>query len=346
MGADEFVTRQEILSQPETWRETLHQLTSNSHSGKLRIQDYERILCIGCGSTHYLSIWAARLLQVHTQVECQAQPSSEILFHPEMGGSKDRKTLLVAISRSGQTSETIEAVRTFKSRGAGDCLAITCYPESDLSSLADHVIGVPAAQEQSVAQTRSFTNMMLGVSSLIQGSPSPKLAREFGEAGAQLLEGNSSVAVDLGRDAKMQRFFYLGSHSQYGLASEAMLKMKEMSLSYSEAYHFMEFRHGPMSMINEESVVLALISQETFRYELAVLQDMKKLGARIVAITPDNLTSQIPMADHLIRFPVVDGNWAHVFYLPILQLLAFERAVFKGLNPDRPKNLEAVVALP
>lgn len=345
MHTDEFFTQQEILSQPETWRKTLSQFAEGSQNGFPRIQDYDRILCIGCGSTHYLSIWAARFLQGITHGDCQAQPSSEILFRPDAYVPKDRKTLLVAFSRSGQTSETVKALEAFGSRNAGESLAITCYPESGLSRLANYRIGLSAGQEESVAQTRSFTNMMLGFSTLAQGVPAPESIAQLGEDGRALLGAYSSVAADLGRDSKIQRFFYLGSHSRYGLALEAMLKMKEISLSYSEAYHFMEFRHGPMSMINGESVVVGLLSPETADYELAVLRDMKKLGARILALAPEEVAPQAGAADHLVRLPMLNSAWSHVLYLPVLQLLAFERAVFKGLNPDRPRNLEAVVAL-
>jgi glucosamine--fructose-6-phosphate aminotransferase (isomerizing) len=141
------------------------------------------------------------------------------------------------------------------------------------------------------------------------------------------------VAIDLDFD----RFYFLGSGSRYGLACEANLKMKEMSLTHSEPFHFLEFRHGPKSMVGSSTTVLGLLSEANFGREMQVLREMESLGARIVSLgqaeTDVVFESQLPQ---LVR---------NVLFLPVLQLMAYYRARAKGLDPDRPKNLDAVVKL-
>jgi glucosamine--fructose-6-phosphate aminotransferase (isomerizing) len=113
--------------------------------------------------------------------------------------------------------------------------------------------------------------------------------------------------------------------------------MKEMSLTHSEPFHFLEFRHGPKSMVNEKTVVIGLVSESIYNYEKAVLDEMQGLGGKIVALAESgadiSFDSQIPEPAR------------EVLYLPILQLMAFYRSLSKGLNPDKPNNLTSVIKL-
>jgi glucosamine--fructose-6-phosphate aminotransferase (isomerizing) len=346
MNDQGFFTKEEIYSQPEIWEQSLHVLQAGKWDHLPALNDFDQIYLAGCGSTHYLSIWAALLLQTRTGVCSRPLPASELWLQPDIWVPSARITCLLAISRSGTTTETIEAVKHFKSKPEIAIIVITCYPDSDLAQLADSLIPFPAAQEKSIAQTRSFSNMMLGIPFLVQQKVEKGLPEKLRGTGSQLIERHSSLMKDLANDRSMQRFFFLGSGSRYGLACEAMLKMKEMSLSYSEAYHFLEFRHGPMSMVDKESLVVGLLGDQNRTQELRVLQEMKKFGGTILAIGKE-LKGDIPgWIDHFIPLNASDLNgYGDVLYLPPLQLLAYERAVGKGLDPDHPHNLDAVVIL-
>ena len=144
----------------------------------------------------------------------------------------------------------------------------------------------------------------------------------------------------------LQRFFFLGNGPLFGLACEAMLKMKEMSLSYSEAYHTLEFRHGPKSMADGSALVIGLLSPNGLAQELAVLSDMQVLGARRMAITESaaDLAPGAAGEQVFLQSGLSQANRI-VLYLPVLQLLAYQRAMAKGLDPDGPRNLTAVVTL-
>jgi glucosamine--fructose-6-phosphate aminotransferase (isomerizing) len=150
----------------------------------------------------------------------------------------------------------------------------------------------------------------------------------------------------LGTDLTIDRIFFLGAGPLYGVASEAMLKTKEMSLSYSEAYHPLEFRHGPMSMVNERTLVVGLLSDTGLAEEHRVLQDMQRLGARTLALVEDGSMLAGGRPDHVAEMRSGLGEWERLpLYLPVLQLLAYHRAIAKGLDPDQPNNLDAVVFL-
>lgn len=161
--------------------------------------------------------------------------------------------------------------------------------------------------------------------------------QRLSELGTRLISSYGDGAQKIGEDLSFDRFYFLGSGMRYGLACEVNLKMKEMTLTHSEPFHFLEFRHGPMSMVNENTIVVGMLSEANRCHEARVLDEMKALGARVLDIAETDakivFNSNIPEA--------VRG----VLYLPVLQLIAFHRSLAKGLNPDRPTNLTAVVKL-
>jgi len=346
MGKKGANTQQEIYSQPNIWKQTLNEISNLQFEKPLTGNNFNQFLVTGCGSTYYLSIWAARALQENIGILARPLPASELLLSPHSWYFPNQLTQLIAISRSGTTSETVAGVNHFKNNPSFESSVVTCYPNSELALLADTLIAVPAAQEKSIAQTRSFTSMMLGISFYIKQEVKEDLPEQLTSLGSLLMDKYSNLIKDIANDNNIERFFFLGSGPRYGLACEAMLKMKEMSLSYSEAYHFLEFRHGPMSMVNNQSLVVGLIGKDNKHHEFQVLKDMKKLGATTLVIggevgeeIPGWIDQYIPLTQNNL------GLFGDVLYLPCLQILAFERAISKGLDPDNPHNLSAVVIL-
>ncbi|MFO8036814.1 MAG: SIS domain-containing protein [Anaerolineales bacterium] len=337
---------EEILSQPQTWVQSLAALNQVGEDILPGGEGYEQILVTGCGSTYYLSVWAAQVIQKVTGTMARAVPASELWLFPENWLLRSRSHLLIAVSRSGSTSETIHALEYFRNQGRGDHFVISCDPGSELAALSDAAVFFPHAREKSIAQTRSFTNMMLGMSFLIEKQVGQGVADRLSSRGTDMLSEFRGRIQDMGQDRNLKRFFFLGSGPRYGLACEAMLKMKEMSLSYSEAYHFLEFRHGPMSMVHDQSLVVGLLSKDNHRRELSVLKDMKELGGHILALGNEQITDPPTWIDHYIPIDFSGlGRYGDVLYLPLLQSLALERALTVDLNPDKPNNLNAVVVL-
>jgi len=343
-------TWQEITSQPEVWQATLEHFHGQQEAlqGFLGRANFDNILVVGCGSTHYLAQAAATGITHRARVPARACPSSELWLFPE-AVANDR-TLLVAVSRSGATTETLYAADRFREREAKPVLAITCYPESPLAQRADLTLVAPDGQEQSIAQTRSFTSMLLLTqalsATLSEDESMLRRLRQLGKKLEELVDRVGELPQELGKDAGIDCFFFLGGGPLYGIANEAMLKTKEMSLTYSEAYHTLEFRHGPMSMVNEQTLVVGLLSDAGRAEEIKVLADMQELGARVLALVEDVSTLDGWQPDHSVELRSGLDEWERQpLYLPVLQRLAYHRAVAKGLDPDRPTNLEAVVKL-
>ena len=336
-------TRREILTQPEAWASTLEAVQTQSGALKdlWNKGNFENVVFTGCGSTYYLSLAAASLLQELLPIPAHGLPGSEVWLHPATVRPSQQRTLLIAVSRSGETTETVRACQAFVAQKQGTLLTLSCYPSSPLANLGHLNLVLPAGQETSVAQTRAFTTLYLAAvaTAALWAGRSDLLAemQHLPELGRRLLATTGDMARQLGTDAGLDRFYFLGSSSRYGLACEISLKMKEMSLSHSEPFHFLEFRHGPQSMLSPTSLVAGLVSDTDRLHEAAVLEGMRSRGARV--LTVGETQADVAFGSGLSE---VIRN---VLYLPFGQLLAFERALFRGQDPDRPHNLDAVVRL-
>ncbi len=339
MNSENYHTYKEIISQPEAWAQALDVV----HASQLpKAGDYTQVLFTGCGSSYYLSLAAAALYQELTGRAARAVPAGELLLNSQTVVRRDviSPSLLVTISRSGTTTETVKAVDKFKNEKRGDVVVITNYGEV-LSRFADINIVIDKGQEESVAQTRSFASMYVAVTAFCaRMAGRSDLVEAMGrlpEVGNWVIGNYESWAKSIGENLAYDRFYFLGSGIRYGLACEVNLKMKEMTLTHSEPFHFLEFRHGPMSMVNENAVVVGMLSDVNRVHEAKVLSEMKMLGGTVAVVGEKE-------ADVCFKSNIHE-EVRGVLYLPVLQLMAFYRSLAKGLNPDRPNNLTAVVKL-
>lgn len=334
-------THDEIYSQPEAWNTALTVLAENLSDIQLIFPlQVDQVIFTGCGSTYYLAMAAAALTQQMTGFPCRAFPASELWLYPR-SSYVDRKSLLVAVSRSGETTETLQACESFLNDKRGILMTLSCYTQMPLAKMGDLNIVLTSGQEQSVAQTRAFSTLYLATVALASvWAGRTDLFDSLSllpEAGGRVLDQAAPLAAEIGTDESIDRFYWLGSGPRYGLAAELSLKMKEMSLSHSEPFHFLEFRHGPKSMVTKSSLVIGLRSSVNEKRESAVLTDVKALGSRVVEIAESDGSIQFESGlDEAIR---------NVLYLPVGQMIAYERSLSKGLNPDLPNNLDTVVKL-
>jgi len=335
----EFATYREIKSQTEAWDQAL-EVVNASRFALPKAGDYDQVVFTGCGSTYYLALAAAALYQELTGCAARAVPSSELLLNSRTVVRDSTSHLLVSISRSGTTTETIKAVEKFKAEKRGEVLVISNYDEA-LSRLADVNLVIDKGQEESVAQTRSFASMFVAATALCASMAKREdLIEAMGRLpriGNSVISNYESWAQSMGENLEFDRFYFLGSGIRYGLACEANLKMKEMTLTHSEPFHFLEFRHGPMSMVNQNAVVVGLVSDANRVQEAKVLSEMEGLGAKVVGLGESEADIEFKSG--------IPESVRGVFSLPVLQLMAFYRSLAKGLNPDRPNNLTAVVKL-
>jgi glucosamine--fructose-6-phosphate aminotransferase (isomerizing) len=343
-------TLSEIRSQPQAWAAVVPAAWSAEAAWRAFFtgQDGCQSLLFGCGSTFYLSLAAAAVLQAVTGDPSRAVPSSELLFYEKAWIASGPPVRGLAISRSGTTTETLRALERMSGREDSRLAAVTCYAGTPMETWCSPVLVSPEGYETSIAQTRSFASMLVGCLA-IAGIASGRVElvdalAELPPIGRRLLDDHAELAAMLGGDASVQRVFFLGSGPRYGLACEGMLKMKEMSLTSSEAYHFLEFRHGPKSMVDSSTLVVGLLSDAARGAEMQVLREMKELGAKLLVLSES--VQGLSWADAIVPFGSGLPEAARLpLYLPVLQLLAYHRAVSKGLDPDAPRNLDAVVKL-
>jgi glucosamine--fructose-6-phosphate aminotransferase (isomerizing) len=346
VGAEPF-THQEIISQPAAWEQALQVVggCSDALAELWASGRYTSVLFTGCGSTHYLALAAAALFQQLTGVPTRGVPAGELVMYPGAAYSSQDRTLLIALSRSAETTETVRAVEAFREEWQGTVIVVTNYGDRPLAQRGTLTLTIPAGREQSIAQTRSFASMYVASTALaatIAGRQDLLQAMAgLPAVGERLIEEYEELARRVGSDLDLDRFYFLGSGPRYGLACEANLKMKEMSLTHSEPFHFLEFRHGPKSMAGSTALVAGLLSDACRDYEAAVLDEVRGLGARMFVLAEGADGRAVDVAFHSgLPEPV-----RNVLYLPVLQLTAYYRSLAKGLNPDRPHNLDAVVKL-
>src|SRR4051794_13747607 len=217
MNIYEHHTWHEIQSQPEAWAATLDVV--RAHADELRARyragDYDMVVFSGCGSPYYLALAAAALYQELTGSLARGLPASEIWLNTPAALPARLRGLLVPLSRSGETTETLRAVEAFRAAGYGDVLTLSCYPGRPLTALGDINLVFPAGQETSLAQTRAFTALHIGAAALIaiwagrddlleQLTTLPAAAR-------RVIDQSAELAASLGRDESIERLFFLGS---------------------------------------------------------------------------------------------------------------------------------------
>jgi glucosamine--fructose-6-phosphate aminotransferase (isomerizing) len=340
----------EIGTQQASWQSAIEQtLARQSELEQLFVRNAGNDLVFtGCGSTHYLAQFAAPYFQSVTGRRCRAVPSSELLLQTDTVATPDERPLIVALSRSGATSETIMAVEKMRARGS-DALTISCYADTPLAAASSLTVDIPEGREESFAQTRSFAGMLVAVqclAALVAGD-----ARLLGELrqlpslGPDLIQRAQQATQPWATTDSYQRITYLGSGPLYGLANEATVKMKEMALSLAEGYHFMEFRHGPMSLVDHDHLVVGLVSESTQAYELAVLQDLRERHAHVLVVANRDDLEIGGWDDVFFLNSPLSERASSVLYLPFVQYLACQRACWRGLNPDRPRNVVMSIQL-
>jgi glutamine---fructose-6-phosphate transaminase (isomerizing) len=335
----------EIMSQPAAWRDTLQYAEAQRERVHTLYTDrqYSAVFFTGCGSTYYLALAAAALFRLLGSIPAFGVPASELWLDTDSMYKVTGRALLVALSRSGETTETLQACAEFRRRGVGDVLTLCCYPDSTLARSGELNIVVEAGQEDSFAQTRAFSSLYAALSVFISTwtghTENLRVLNTLPDHADAIIAESQRLAKSVASEPLRDRFYFLGSGLRYGLACELSMKMKEMSLSHCEPFHVLEFRHGPRSMITPDTQIIALLSTDktAHAHEVEVIKDMKQQGAHVLTIGHDSADLQIPGA--------LSQEVSGALYLPVGQLIAYEYALLRGHDPDRPANLAPVVKL-
>lgn len=345
-------TLREIMSQPATWLETARQFEKNAEGLKIPqlFSPQEPWLFVACGSSYYLSRTIAAQWTKLLPVACTAVPASELLFAPEGTLKRTGARQVVLVSRSGKTTEVLRAAEWLKARGAVRTLSVTCSESSVLEKLCPLTLKLPWADEQSMVMTRSFTSILLLFERLgARFAGDVALAASLNvlpEKTARWLQGNADKIRAFAAKRDFADFVFLGQGANYWLAQEAALKLTEMSSSYAQAYHTLEFRHGPKSIASRDTLITFLMSDAAAEEESLMIGELKKLGAATMVVVNRATPRLRREGDLLIELGMDEPEFARTALTAIpAQLLGLEVGLRKGLNPDAPKNLTRAVVL-
>ncbi len=339
-------TYREIHRQPQTFRETLHALNAEKNRFFSFLEEsFDEFIFTGCGTSYNLSLTAAHLWQSIAYIPARGVPASEVFLFPQGILLPARRYLFFAISRSGETTETVKALEFFASSCTGKTVGVTCEPHSTLAQRAESALVFPSAHEESVVMTQSFSTMLLGL--LFGALTSQKreaILSPLPEMVERSLLHEEKTVQDLASSSHFHKFIFLGNGPYYGIAWEGSLKLKEMSLAPTETFHFLEFRHGPKSIVDEHTLIVALTSSSAFSYEKEVLQEMVGLGASIFHLGAQSLS--LPRTTEILFGEAgKEDPLRLILDVVFLQLLGYFRAKHQGLNPDEPRHLTKVVKL-
>jgi len=341
----------EILSQPQCWADCLADVHAKASLSAVIDQfgGAEGWLFIGCGSSYYVALAAAATMARVAGVRAHAIPASELLLYPDLTLAAAGDSVPILISRSGRTSEVLKASDLLKSRNI-PTVAIICAPGQPLEKQATVPIVLPHADEQSTVMTRSFSSMLLILQQLAatvaNDSDFSRSIQRTPTAAAPLLQTLPARLKHFADTWTFSNYVCLGQGPFYGLACEYALKVAEMSVSYSQSFHALEFRHGPKSIVSAETLLIFLLSDSGYLAEREMLEEMKSLGATTLVIANKADARVRAASDLLIELSLDLPEFARL--APTLfagQLLGLYTGLRKGLDPDSPRNLTRVVTL-
>lgn len=345
-------TLAEILSQPEAWSAVLGALGRNAVVPEIlrttsRASEW---LFLGCGTSFYLAEAAAATWTLLTGVPARALPASEALLFPKLALPSGNGTQALVISRSGSTSEAVRAARQLREQHKIPTLGLTCTPGTPLEAACDATITLSGAEEKSTVMTRSFTAMLAALQYLASrraalDSYGQALDRLAEHCAPLLPELNARVASFVAQNT-FAAYVFLGQGPFFPVAREAALKVTEMSCSYGQAFHTLEFRHGPKAIVGPETCLVFFLSESNMQTETEVLTEMKALGATTVTVANRGSAAVRASSDLAFEF-LFDGPETALlapFVVPA-QLLGVHTGLKKGLDPDHPRHLSRVVIL-
>ncbi len=361
-GFDHFMLK-EIFEQPETLRNTMRgRLLEEEGTAKLggvtlspnELKAIRRVVVTACGTSWHAGLLGGYMMEELVRIPVEVEYASEFRYRNPV---VDAGTLCIAISQSGETADTLAAMREAKQRGA-TVMGIVNAVGSTIARESDFGIYLHAGPEIGVASTKAFTSQVVAFSlftllmgrlrtlSVLQGREMVAALRRLPDQVERVLELNDSVR-EIARIYKSAgNFLYLGRGYNYATALEGALKLKEISYIHAEGLPAAEMKHGPIALIDENMPVVVIAPKDSVHSKiLSNVQEVKARGGRIIAVVTEGDTELEGMVDHLIPSPATIDMLTPVLATVPLQLLAYHIAVMRGCNVDMPRNLAKSVTV-
>jgi len=330
----------EIFEQPEVFANTLSSIKSRSEAVEM-IRNARSITVVACGTSANSSMIFSYLMEGICHIPTRVILASEFKYFPTTFTD-----LVIGVSQSGETADTLAALKLAKDLGS-QTLAITNVLGSTITRVASSVLYTRAGPEMSVAATKSFTSQVAAFLQIVNLLSDHQLETELSEIKRylpEILYMDISAAVDLCKNATT--LLYIGRGMFYPVAMEGALKMKEISYIHAEGYAAGELKHGPFALLSPETPVIAMcVSNRVYPVMMSNLKEIKARSAPIIVIGKECDKDLEDVADVCIPLPAVSEYGSVVLSSVILQLLAYQTAVSLGTDVDMPRNLAKSVTV-
>jgi glucosamine--fructose-6-phosphate aminotransferase (isomerizing) len=361
-GYDHFMLK-EIMEQPDAVRNAMRgRLIVDDGLARLgglnltseQLRDIRRIIILGCGTSWHAGLIGEYMLEEFARIPVEVEYASEFRYRNPI---IDEGTLVLVISQSGETIDTLAAMREARRRGAR-VLGIVNVVGSTIARESDGGVYIHAGPEIGVASTKAFTSQVtvLALLTLLLGRHRG-LSRDYGIEIArelQALPGKIEKCLH-GRDAvrriaelygQHDNFIYLGRGFHFPVALEGALKLKEISYIHAEGYPAAEMKHGPIALIDEHMPVVFVCTRDSaYEKVMSNMMEVRARKGRIIAVATEGDTEVQSRADHVLYVPATIPMLQPILSVVPLQLLAYDIAVARGCDVDQPRNLAKSVTV-
>ena len=357
-----FYMEKEIMEQPDAVKRTIESrivsglpdFTADGIPDSL-FTECERVNIIACGTAMHAGLVAQALVKSILHMHIDVDMASEFMYSDPV---IDEKSLVIAVSQSGETIDTLEAVKYAKRRGA-KCLSIINVKGSSIARESDYVLYTNAGPEIAVASTKAYTTQlsifylivakMAQLRGIYDTAQTQSFIRELQrtpDVMKKVLEKRRDIHVVAGKVLSAKDLFMIGRGLDYSILLEGSLKLKEVSYIHSEAYASGELKHGPIALITQDTPVVAAVTQEKLMSkELSNIKEVKSRGADIVLFIKEGLAADVKGLYDTFLLPDMQDEFMVMPASVALQLLAYYVSSDKGFDVDKPRNLAKVVTV-
>jgi len=319
-------------------------------------KELKNITFVACGSSYYSALIAKNWFENIAGVNCKLEIASEFLYNNHFSDSR----LAIFISQSGETADSLKALKTLQANEAVKTLVITNAEHSSMANIADYVVNLVAGPEIGVASTKAFTAQLVVLALMAIETAhqnkfiTDKRKRELCRALRsqpklmyEAFESEKKIVKIASKIKHIHNIIYLGRGTAYGLAQEAALKLKEISYIHAEGIAAGELKHGPIALIDEDLFIVALVpNNDLVEKTISNLEEVHARGGKIIVITEKSVVKKVKdIAAQVITLPDVDSFAAPILFSVPAQLLAYHTAVAKGTDVDQPRNLAKSVTV-
>ena len=361
-GFDSFMAK-EIYEQPKGVEDTL--LRRLDENGRIKLDDIKitkedldkinKVYIVACGTAYHAGLVGKYAIEKFAKIPVIADIASEFRYSDPF---VDENTLIIIVSQSGETADTLAALRDAKAKGAR-VLSITNVVGSSIARESDDIFYTWAGPEIAVASTKAYTTQLMAFYMIAlnlaqtKGSISEdeyfnmiEKLKEIPSKVEKVLECDDLV-LDIAKELKDKKdIFYLGRGLDYALAMEGALKIKEISYTHAEAFAAGELKHGTIALIEDGTPVIVIATQELlFEKMISNMQEVKARGAKVIAISKEHNKEVEKSADRVIYLPEIDDMLSSILSVIPMQLLAYHVAKLRGCDIDKPRNLAKSVTV-